>query len=233
MNSFWHMVNNQELKVCKSHYICCVKIGLSFLFLILVTTSIGQQFHGGIAAGLVGSQVAGDGYSGFHKAGIYAGGYVGWEFTEHSGLQLELTYFQKGSRENPREENDYRYLLFRVNYIELPVLYMFKLPSLNMKNVGDFYLETGPSVGVLTYYFEENQVEVESDKEWYNKPTTLTLQWNIGMRYFFTEKLGADFRYNFSLLNIRSRNVTGDVWRFWGYGQFNDALVLSFFYLFK
>ena len=204
-----------------------------FLFVFIIETVSSQQFHGALTAGVVGSQVSGDGYSGFHKGGIFAGGYVGWEFTKHSGLQLELTYFQKGSRENPKEENGYRYLLFRVNYIELPVLYMLKLPSLKLKNVGDFYLETGPSVGVLTSYFEENEVQVESDKEGYNKPVALSFQWNIGMKYFFVEKFGIDFRYNFSLLNIRSRNVTGDVWRFWTYGQFNDALVLSFFYQFK
>jgi hypothetical protein len=202
------------------------------LFFLLGGTILSQQFYGGLTAGVVGSQVAGDRYSGFHKGGIFAGGYVGWQFTQHSGLQMELTYFQKGSRENPTEENNYKYLLFRVNYIELPLLYMLKLPSINLKNVGDFYIETGPSVGVLTSYFEENEVEVESDKEGYNKPATLTLQWNIGMRYFFVEKFGVDFRYNFSLLNIRSRNVTGDVWRFWGYGQFNDALALSLFYQF-
>ncbi|PLW98486.1 MAG: hypothetical protein C0591_04295 [Marinilabiliales bacterium] len=208
-------------------------ISFIVLFILVMGNVSGQKFHGGLTAGIVGSQVAGDGYSGFHKGGIFGGGYVNWEFTEHSGLQLELTYFQKGSRENPKEENDYKYLLFRVNYIELPVLYLFKLPSLNLKNVGDFYLETGPSLGVLTSYFEENQVEVESDKEWYNKPTTFTFQWNIGMRYFIAPKFGVDFRYNFSLLNIRSKNVTGDVWRFWGYGQFNDALVLSLLYQFK
>lgn len=203
-----------------------------FLFLFFSFIATGQQFYGGVTAGVVGSQVAGDGYSGFHKGGVFAGGYVGWMFTEHSGLQMELTYFQKGSRENPTEENNYKYLLFRANYIEFPLMYMLKLPSINLKNIGDFYIETGPSMGVLTSYFEENEVEVESDKEGYNKPATLTLQWNIGMRYFFVEKFGVDFRYNFSLLNIRSRNVTGDVWRFWGYGQFNDALVLSLFYQF-
>ena len=202
------------------------------LFLFFSAAAGAQQFYGGVTAGVVGSQVAGDGYSGFHKGGVFAGGYVGWQFTEHSGLQMELSYFQKGSRENPTEENNYKYLLFRVNYIELPLMYMLKLPSINVKNVGDFYIETGPSMGVLTSYFEENEVEVESDKEGYNKPATLTLQWNIGTRYFFVEKFGVDFRYNFSLLNIRSRNVTGDVWRFWGYGQFNDALVLSLFYQF-
>lgn len=204
-------------------------------FIFVIGTASGQQFHGGITAGIVGSQVAGDGFSGFHKAGIFAGGYVGWEFTEHSGLQLELTYFQKGSRQNPKpEENMYDNYLFRVNYIEVPVLYLYKLPDFNLKNFDNFYFESGPSLGVLVSYYETdvNGYEI-SDNTNYNKPTTFTFQWNIGARYFITDKLGADFRYNFSLLNIRSRNVPGDVWRFWGYGQFNDALVLSFFYQFR
>jgi hypothetical protein len=209
---------------------------LFFISFILVTGSVSaQQFHGGITAGIVGSQVAGDRYSGFHKGGIFGGGYVNWEFTKHSTLQLELTYFQKGSRQNPKpEENMYVNYLFRVNYIEVPVLYLYKLPDINLKNIGDFYLETGPSLGVLVNYYETdvNGYEI-SDQQDYNKPATFTLQWNIGMRYFISEKFGTDFRYNFSLLNIRSSNVTGDVWRFWGYGQFNDSLVLSLFYQFK
>ena len=183
-----------------------------------------QEFHGGVTAGLVGSQVAGDTYSGFKKAGIYAGGYVGWEFTKHSGLQLELTYFQKGSRENPTEKNNYDYYLFRADYIELPVLYQYK--------INKFIVEGGPSLGFLVRYFEENEYEVISDYE-YNKPAAVSFQMNIGMRFFFSKKFGADFRYNFSLWNIRQNNRTGDVWRLWTYGQFNDALVLSVFYQFK
>lgn len=211
------------------------KLFLYLIFFLGIGTVSGQQFHGGITAGVVGSQVAGDGYSGFHKGGIFAGGYVNWEFTAHSTLQLELTFFQKGSRQNPNpEENMYDNYLFRVNYMELPVLYLYKLPDFNLKNVGDFYLETGPSLGVLVSYFETdvNGYEISNQQE-YNKPATFSFQWNIGMRYFISEKFGADFRYNFSLINIRSNNVTGDVWRFWGYGQFNDALVLSLFYQFK
>ncbi len=204
-------------------------------FILVVGAVSGQQFHGGVTAGIIGSQVAGDGYSGFHKGGIFAGGYVNWEFTQHSTMQLELTYLQKGSRQNPKpDENMYDNYLFRLNYMEVPVLYVYKLPDINLKNVGDFYLETGPSLGVLVNYYETdvNGYEI-SDQQDYNKPATFTLQWNIGMRYFIAQKFGVDFRYNFSLLNIRSNNVTGDVWRFWGYGQFNDALVLSLFYQFK
>lgn len=183
-----------------------------------------QNFHGGIMAGLVGSQVAGDSLSGYRKAGIFLGGFVSWDFGKRSAVQLELEYFQKGSRKNPDSAN-YSSYLFRANYVELPILYQYK--------IGWFTLEAGPSTGVLFGNYEERNEGPISDEENYNKPARFTLQINFGMRVNFTPKLGLDFRTNNSLLNIRSRNAPGDVWRFWTYGQFHDALVLSVFYQFR
>lgn len=199
---------------------------LAFLMVLLIAgETASQDFHGGIHAGLVGSQVAGDTYSGFRKAGIYAGGYVGWEFTTHSGIQLELTYFQKGSRENPTEKNDYDSYLFRAGYIELPVLYQYRIKR--------FIVEGGPSLGFLVGHYEEKDGLTLSDQQGYNKPAPVTFQLNIGLRFFLSQKLGFDFRYNFSMWGIRNEPRTGDVWRLWGYGQFHDCLVLSLFYQFR
>lgn len=202
---------------------------IAFFVIIIFSfgTIFGQKFHGGVTAGIAGTQVAGDGYSGFHKGGIFAGGYVSLDVSERSAFQMELTFFQKGSRQNPKpEKNMYDNYLFRVNYIEMPLLYLFK--------INRFTIEAGPSAGVLISYFETdiNGYEI-SNQQGYNKPSTLTLQINVGLRFFITQHLGVDFRTNNSLLNIRSQNVSGDVWRLWGYGQFSDALVLSLYYQFK
>jgi len=202
-----------------------VRILFIAILVFFLTNLKSQSFHGGIMAGLVGSQVAGDTYSGFNKAGLFLGGFVNWDFTKRSALQLELEYFQKGSRENPTEDNDYDSYIFRANYVELPVLYHFK--------INWFTLFAGPSAGVLFGYYEERLGIVISDENDYDKPARITLQMNAGFRFIIKEKFGFDFRYNFSLLNIRSKNVTGDVWRLWGYGQFHDAMVLSVFYQFR
>jgi hypothetical protein len=199
---------------------------LLFSGILLIFSGLNaQEFHGGVHAGLVGSQVAGDTYSGFKKAGLYAGGYVGWEFTKHSGLQLELTYFQKGSRENPTEKNNYDSYLFRANYIELPVLYQYRIKK--------FIVQGGPSLGFLVGHFEEKDGLELSDKEGYNTPAPVTIQLNVGLRFFISQKVGFDFRYNFSMWGIRTEPRTGDIWRLWTYGQFHDALVLSLFYQFR
>ena len=207
--------------------ILCMKVSFSFLFLSVFllffqSEALSQKFHGGITAGLVGSQVAGDKYSGYHKAGVFGGGFVNLELSKHSTLQMELTYFQKGSRENPDSTNNFTSYILRLNYVELPLLYQYK--------VNKWVFEAGPSLGFNVGYFEEINYDENTNN---NEPVVVTFQINAGIRFFITEHFGADFRTNNSLLNIRQENVTGDVWRFWGYGQFNDALVLSVFYQFR
>ena len=185
-----------------------------------------QEFNGGAMAGVVGSQVAGDTYSGFHKAGIFAGGFVNYQFTKRSILQMELEFFQKGSRKNPDyEKNDFDQYLFRVNYVELPVLYQWKLND-RLK------FEAGPSVGFFISYFEEKNEEEIKDG---NRPAAVTLQVNAGFCLSLTRNLIFNFRTNNSMINIRSESATGDVLRIFpgNYGQFNDCLVMSLFYQFK
>jgi len=180
--------------------------------IIIFNLSIGyafsQQFHGGVMAGLVGSQVAGDSFSGFKKAGIYAGGFVSLDVGGESSLRMELSYFQKGSRENPTEKNGYRSYLLRLNYIELPILYQYQ--------VGKFNFFGGPSAGFLLGYNESVDQEVISDHQNYNKPARVTLQVNFGFRFGITPEISVDFRTNNSLMNVFSENQTGDVLRVLG-----------------
>lgn len=195
------------------------------LILCVGLTATGQQFHGGVIAGLAGTQVAGDTFSGYNKGGIFLGGYVSIDASEKSAFKMELTYFQKGSRENPTEKNGYQSYILRLNYIELPVFYQYK--------AGRFTIEAGPSAGFLMGYYEEVDQEVISDQQYYNKPARVTFQINLGFSYFITEHIGVGLRTNNSLMNIFSSNQNGDVWRLWDYGRYNDALVLSVYYQFK
>lgn len=197
---------------------------IAFIFCIGLSAS-GQQFHGGIIAGLAGTQVAGDNYSGYNKAGLFAGGFVSLDVGTKSAFQMELTYFQKGSRENPREKNGYNQYLLRLNYIEMPVFYQYK--------AGRFTVEAGPSVGFLLGYFEEVNQQVISDQQGYNKPARVSFQINLGVRFALTQHIGVDFRTNNSLLNVFSQNQTGDIHRIWAYGRYNDSLVLSLYYQFR
>ncbi len=198
------------------------------LISLIALAGYSQQFNGGIMAGVVVSQVAGDTYEGFDKAGIFAGGFVNYQFTRRSILQMELEYFQKGSRHNPdSKNNDYREYLFRTNYIELPLLYQFVISK-------RFKVEGGPSAGFLVGYSEKMDGEDITGDVGYNKPAPVSLQINFGLYVNIIEGLSVNIRTNNSLINIRSSNVTDDVYRFWtgNHGQFNDCLVLSLWYQF-
>lgn len=200
---------------------------LTIIILSITSLTISaQQFHGGIMAGVVGSQVAGDNFSGYHKGGLFFGGFVSLNVSPKSSFRMELEYFQKGSRENPTEKNGYTSYLLRLNYIELPVFYQY--------TAGKFTIFGGPSAGfIMSYYEEDTYLNVISDEPGYVKPARATLQINFGFRYDIATNIGVDLRTNNSLMNVFSANITGDVWRLWDYGRFNDAIVLSMYYRFK
>lgn len=200
---------------------------LTVALLTVGSKAYSQKFNGGIMAGLAATQVAGDTYSGFKKAGVFFGGFVNLNISPRSSFQMELEFFQKGSRKNPEpEKDDYDEYLFRVNYIELPILYQFTF-------IERIKMEIGPSAGFLVSSYEEFNSEVISDKYDYNKPAAVTLQINLGIYVKLFGNVALNFRTNNSLFNIRSENRTGDVRRIWAYGQYNDSLVLSLFYTFN
>jgi hypothetical protein len=195
------------------------------VLILTALTASSQQFNGGMMAGCAATQVAGDTYEGFHKAGIFFGGFVNYEVGEHSSFQMELEFFQKGSRVNPDSSNNFNQYLFRTNYIELPVLYQYRFNK-------RFKLEAGPSLGFLVSWYEErDEYEIKGAV----RPAAVSFQINAGLYVNITDRLMFNLRTNNSLLNIRSENVTGDVIRIFpgNYGQFNDCLVFSLFYQFN
>jgi len=191
--------------------------------ILFVFTIQAQKFNGGVMLGFTGSQVAGDNDEGYNKAGLFAGGFVNLKIGYRSLLQLELEFMQKGSRHNPNyEEGDFKSLLIRLAYVEMPLLYQYIISD-------KFKIEAGPSLAVLIDSFEEYN-GVEGDRENFR---LLHLCLNAGVYYSLTDKILLNLRTNNSLINIRNQNVTGDVHRLIDHGQYNDVLSFSVFYHFK
>lgn len=179
-----------------------------------------QKFEGGVMLGLVGSQVAGDLYSGYNKAGINAGGWISLSVGARSKLQMELGYIQKGSRENPDyEKNKFDSYLMRLGYVHMPFLYRIQYNEL-------LSFEAGLSPNFLIHSNEKfNGYEtVESPFS----PINVCLLAGLSVR--INDNLRINIRTDNSLFSLRKRTVTGDVWRLWDHGQFSDALVLSAYY---
>lgn len=190
------------------------------LLLFSSLSIVAQKFQGGVAAGLVGSQVAGDTYSGFHKPGAYGALWVSLAVNERSSFQTEISYFQKGSRHNPDEKKqDYTFYLMRLGYIEMPFLYQYHLKN-------KLAIEVGPSFSFLLHSYEElDYLEVT-----YGDFSILNPSFMAGVSYPVTEKLSAHFRMNSSLLSIRKDEVNGSVYRLFDRGQYNDCILFFLSY---
>lgn len=86
-----------------------------------------RTFYGGLLFGVNLTQVDGDNYAGYHKAGLNAGGIVYMNLGEHIAPSLEILFSQKGSRGHKEQlSNTNTYLIqhydIKLNYAEVPIM---------------------------------------------------------------------------------------------------------------
>ncbi len=213
------------------HYICLLLnlqtgmkklLPLIFLFFISLTAYT-QQFNGGVMLAFVSSQVAGDTYAGFNKAGLAGGFFVSMDLNEKSALQMELHFIQKGSRYNDTTyQDDFQQYLLRLNYIDLPLLYLYK----NKR----FSFEAGISTSFLLSSYEEKDYFESTYDDW----KKVCFNSVFGVKYKITPALEVGIRTSNSINSIRKNEVEGNVQRYSRqYGEFNDVLQLSLYYQIK
>lgn len=188
-------------------------------FLFLFATSMqAQEFRGGVVAGIAGTQILGDGYSGPNKAGINIGPYVNLALTDRASIQMQLEFMQKGSRENPDSTNNFDSYLSRLNYVQIPIMFQYRY---NEK----FGFEAGGSYGVLVSSYEENQgltSPLLTGKEYKDRDVSF----HAGMHYYINDQLKAEFEFSHSLLSIRDFSTTGPTLLF-NRGEYNHVLLLA------
>lgn len=200
---------------------------MKYLYLFILFSALflsqgyAQKFEGGVVLGLVGSQVAGDQLSGYKKAGLNAGGWINLPIGEKSKLQMELTYIQKGSRDNPDYEKEkFDSYLMRLGYVQLPVIYLYQYNNF-----------LGFEAGLGMNFLIHSNEKIDGYKEPIESPFKRTnLCFTGGMSFRITNLIRVSLRTDNSLFSIRKNKKTGDVWRFWDHGQFSDALLLSAYY---
>lgn len=163
---------------------------------LISSTSSSQSFNAGILAGVNASQVSGDGYSGFNKAGVLVGLFSNIDLSDKINLQMEINYSQKGSRHNPKtDEGDTDFFLMRMNYIEVPVVARTSYKRFKFE-AGAYYSQ------LISYYLEDEngQFDIPEQLNQFN-PYDVGI---IGGIYFnFTENLIMNWRYNNSVLRFR------------------------------
>ena len=116
---------------------------------LLAVTAKAQRFRGGVIAGISTTQIEGDGYGGFNKAGLQLGGFVNTDISEKFIGQFEINYINKGSKDPANHEiGKYDYYIIRINYVEIPVLLRYKFKK--------FIFDLGLSYGRLVKEKQED-----------------------------------------------------------------------------
>jgi hypothetical protein len=194
--------------------------------ILLISMGAGaQRFNGGILAGGLVSQVDGDNNEGYHKVGILGGGFVSLKLSPHSSFVLEMEYIQKGARKNADTlTNMDTTFLNRLHYLELPLLYQFTFAN-------RVQAEIGPAADIFLGSYEEvNGLEPPYLTVPYRP---LTLCGIVGISCFITDHLKAGFRFNYSLMSIRTEPVAGSRKLLFENGQYNNVLSLALSWYFK
>jgi hypothetical protein len=197
----------------------CVAAILTFPFL-----SEAQRFTGGFSAGIIASQVDGDTYSGYNKAGISAGVWVKIASDEFHAFRIGMNYIQKGSRHNPDpEKEDYSQFLIRLGYVEMPFLYQYTLKN-------KIYIEGGLSLGVLLHSYMYQTDGYYYEPAYADDPFRLfDLCGQAGMGYHLTDKISVSLRGAYSLVSISKgsvNSISGIIYR----GQYNHLVSFELSY---
>lgn len=200
------------------------KIALIIVFFYISLLLNAQTFKGGLLLGMSTSQYDGDTYSGYHRVGLIAGGYVGHDISAKLAWQMEIKFFQKGSFQNSNIDAGIPYPYdLRLNYIEMPFLLKYSIKK-------KLSFEAGLGFGYLAGH-RENINGAPSDPLGLRPFHKYEISYQIGGYYQIFQKLAVNIRYVYSLLPVRPHAGGGK--HGLNFGEYNNVISFSLYYQFK
>lgn len=194
-------------------------------YALLTAPAKAQRFRGGVMAGISTTQIEGDGYGGFNKAGLQLGGYVNTDISEKLIGQFEIIYINKGSKDPANQKTTY--YIIRLNYIEIPLLLRYKFKK--------FIFEGGLSYGRLVKEEQEDEQGIilhPGQGRGIGIYKKAELAYQLGATYAISDKLFVCWRNSASILPIADEMQFSYNWfRFVG-GSFNVVVAFSLRYQF-
>jgi len=200
-----------------------------------------QHFKAGVLAGIVTSQVDGDTYAGYSKAGICAGGYVTRKFSAGSNwsASFEIMYIQKGSRKVPHpDKGDFADYKLKLNYLEVPILLKYDFTNLQVQDTSGekkipFSVVGGIAFATLIHAEEWDAFGPVTGGTPFQKVDIPVI---LGLSYSFSEHIGVDIKTAYSILPVRKGGTSAYyqnwTYRFFKPGYYNNLIVFSLRYQF-
>lgn len=196
-----------------------VLIGLS----LSINALAQESFNAGVLGGINASQIQGDNYGGFDKAGLLVGLFSNVDVSQKINLQFELNYSQKGSRRNPKtDEGDTDFFLLRMHYIEVPVM--------ARTNYKRFKFEAGAYYSQLIDHYLEDENGPFDIPEELNQFNNNDIGLLAGVYFQFTDNLVMNWRYSNSLIDFREFDSGGQF--LFNTGMFHQYMSISLRYVF-
>jgi len=197
------------------------KFLITVLLLLAANALFAQRFDAGLIAGFNGSQVEGDYFKGYNKAGILAGIFVQTDVAPAIVAGLEIKYSQKGSRKkyDPKQPEVEKYVM-RLGYIDIPIFMGFRTNERSM-------IIAGIAPGVLIHSKELDNYG-EFPKEDQHPFNTFDLQPFVGFQFDFLERASIDLRLALSVVPIRNQPAGTNY--YWHNNQFNNVISLAVYY---
>lgn len=184
--------------------------------LVFPLLSFTQNFKGGLLAGMSATQVDGDTYSGYNKAGFIGGVWVSHVFNDVFDIRSELKFIQKGSyrRFTDGSGGTTGFYSIRLNYAEMPFL-------LEYKHRDDIIPFAGISFGYLWKAIEKNAdgTYPEDELALFQK---FEFAANAGVEYKLNESFSFGASFSYSILPIRKHK--GNISYRLDRGQHNNVL---------
>jgi hypothetical protein len=170
-----------------------MKSPLLWFFCLLIPLGLrAQEFNSGFYTGVVASQLDGDQFEGYNKAGLLFGAYVNRDIYTKTQFQMGLRYIQKGSKKADIKNNVY--YKSQLHYVEMPI-------TLKYFYYKKLVFEGGFALGYLIKALEDKDgtglIAAEPD---FNKFEFSGL---LGISYFWTEKISFQAHFSYSLLPVR------------------------------
>lgn len=197
------------------------RLFIAIVLLFIVFAASAQRFDAGIIAGFNGTQVEGDAFKGYNKAGILAGIFVQTDIAPAIIAGMEIKYSQKGSRrkQDPKLPEQEKYIM-RLGYIDVPLFMGFRTNDRSM-------IIGGIAPGVLIHS-KEIGAYGEFPKEDQHPFKEFDLQPFLGFQFDFLERASVDLRFALSVVPTREKPEGTNY--YWHNNQFNNVISLAIYY---